>query len=143
MLETLLGADAPDAERANPTEAVLRLLRRQVLARLAGDGEPGSRASWGALECDLFPPVAGLAEAAERLARALGRIIEPLETLRARLAARLEDEAEDMDAATRIRIEAACRSLGRRAIDPLTAWRGMLRGVAERPGRAGRSGRST
>ena len=134
MVEKLLGADALDPDRANPTEALLRLLRRQVLARVAGDGEPGSRVSWGALECDLFPPVPGLAAAAERLGRALGRIIEPMETLRSRLAARLVDEAEDMDAATRVRIEAACRSLGRRAIDPVTAWRGMLRGVAGGPG---------
>jgi ATP-dependent DNA helicase DinG len=137
-----LAEDGPElagleAGRANPTEALLRLLRRQVLARVVGDAEPGSRASWGALECDLFPLVPGLAEAAERLARALGRIIEPLETLRTRLAARLEDEAEEMDAATRVRIEATCRSLGRRAIDPLTAWRGMLRGVAEGPGEPG------
>ncbi len=137
MVARVLGPDAPDTDRANPTETFLRLLRRQVLARLAGDGEPGSRASWGALECDLLPPVVGLAEAAERLGRALGRMIEPLETLRSRLAARLDDEAEEMDAATRVRIEAACRSLGRRAIDPLTAWRGMLRGVADGPGEPG------
>jgi ATP-dependent DNA helicase DinG len=126
-----------EAGRANPTEAFLRLLRRQVLARVVGDGEPGSRASWGALECDLFPTLPTLPEAADRLARALGRIIEPLETLRTRLGARLEDEAEDMDAATRVRIEATCRSLGRRAIDPLTAWRGMLRGVADGPNEPG------
>ncbi len=131
------GAARPEPARANPTEAFLRLLRRQVLARVIGDGEPGSRASWGALECDLFPPVEALPEAADRLARALGRIVAPLETLRSRLAARLEDEAEDMDAATRVRIEATCRSLGRRAIDPLTAWRGMLGGLAEGPGEPG------
>ena len=126
-----------EAGRGNPTEAFLRLLRRQVLARVVGDGEPGSRASWGALECDLFPPLEALPEAADRLARALGRIIQPLQTLRSRLAARLEDEAEDLDAATRIRIEATCRSLGRRAIDPLTAWRGMLGGAIAGRGEPG------
>jgi ATP-dependent DNA helicase DinG len=123
----------------NPTETFLHLLRRQVLARVAGDDGPdarwgsrgGSRASWGALECDLFPTAEALPHAADRLARALARIAEPLETLRARLAARLEDEAEELEAATRIRIEAACRSLGRRAIDSLTAWRGMLRAVSD------------
>ncbi|HET6235164.1 MAG TPA: ATP-dependent DNA helicase [Acetobacteraceae bacterium] len=137
ILEKLSGADALHADHANPTESFLRLLRRQVLARVVGDGDPGSRASWGAQECDLFPPVTGLVQAAEHLARALGRIVQPLETLRTRLAARLEDEAEEMDAATRVRIEATCRSLGRRAIDPLTAWRGMLRAVAEAPGEPG------
>ena len=74
-----------------------------------------------------------MAEAAEDLGRALARIAEPLTTLRTRLLARLEDEAEEMDAATRNRIEAAGRSLGRRAIDPLGAWRAMLRAIAERP----------
>ncbi len=75
-------------------------------------------------------------EAAEYLGRALARIIEPLTTLRTRLLARLEDEAEDMDAATRNRIEATCRSLGRRAIDPLGAWRAMLRAIADTAARA-------
>ena len=117
----------------NPTETVLRLLRRQVLARVAGDDGPASRAGWGALECDLFPTADALPQAADRLAGALSRIAEPLETLRARLVARLEDEAEELDAATRIRIEAAGRSLGRRAIDPLTAWRDMLRAVSDGP----------
>jgi ATP-dependent DNA helicase DinG len=132
-----LEAAGREAGQGNPTEVFLRLLRRQVLARVVADGEPGSRASWGALECDLFPPVEALPEAADRLARALGRIVAPLEILRTRLAARLEDEAEDMDAATRVRIEASCRSLGRRAIDPLTAWRGMLQAVIAGPGEPG------
>ncbi len=49
-------------------------------------------------------------QAAERLARALARISEPLATLRERLLARLDDEAEDLDEATRNRIEAIGRS---------------------------------
>ena len=103
---------ASTAGRANPTEAFLRLARRQVLARVPGDG---GRA--GALECDLFPPGPGLTEAAERLARALARIAEPLTTLRERLTARLDDEAEDLDAATRNRIEATgARSAAARSI---------------------------
>ena len=124
-----------DAGRPNPTEAFLRFAHRQVLARTQGDGDPrGSNPrAFGAQECDLFPPADGMPEAAEYLARALARIIEPLTTLRLRLLARLEDEAEDMDPATRNRIEAACRSLGRRAIDPLGAWRAMLGAIAETP----------
>ena len=108
--------------QANPAEAFLRLARRQVLARGAGDRDPGR----GALECDLFPPVPGLTEAAERLARALGRIAEPLATLKERLTARLDDEAAELDPATRNRIEATARSLRRRALDPLSAWQAML-----------------
>jgi len=117
-----------DVGQPNPTEAFLTLVRRQVLARLPGDGQPASRY---ALECDLFPLLPGLVEAGERLERALGRIAEPLATLSRRLAARLEDEAEDLDSATRARIEAACRSLARRAGDRLSAWRAMLGTLAE------------
>jgi ATP-dependent DNA helicase DinG len=114
--------------RPNPTEAFLRLVRHQVLARVQGtDGEPSRLATWGAAECDVFPPAPDLPAAAERLARSFGRIVQPLGILRERLLARLDAEAEDMDAATRNRIEAIGRSLVRRALNPLTAWQSMLR----------------
>jgi ATP-dependent DNA helicase DinG len=113
--------------RANPAEALLRAARRQVLARLAGAGEP----ALGTLECDLFPVAPDLAQAASGLDRALARLRAPLASLAERLAARLQDEAEDLDAATRARIEATCRTLRRRALEPLSAWRAMLRATAE------------
>ncbi|HEX4261776.1 MAG TPA: ATP-dependent DNA helicase [Acetobacteraceae bacterium] len=121
-----------DAEpgRANPAESFLRLVRQQVLARLPGAGEPARR---GALECGLFPLAPGLAEAASLLERALGRIAAPLRTLAERLSARLEDEAEELDTATRSRIETSCRSLARRALGRLDAWGAMLRTLAEPP----------
>ena len=112
---------------ANPTEAVLRLLRRQVLARAGAEAE----ASGFALECDLAPMLAELAAAAERLRRALARLTEPLVSLRERLLARLDAEADDMDSATRLRIEASGRSLLRRAIQPLVAWQAMLQRLSE------------
>jgi ATP-dependent DNA helicase DinG len=112
------------AGRANPTEAFLRLARRQVLARAA---EPHGRLA--NLETDLYPIAPGLGEAAADLMRALGRIEAPLRTLSSRLAARLEDEAEELDSAMRVRIEATCRSLKRRAIDRLSAWQAMLAAV--------------
>jgi ATP-dependent DNA helicase DinG len=132
---TRLSGDRPElggleAGRPNPTEAFLRLARQQVLARLAGPQDPAQR---GSLECDLFPVAPDLPEAALTLERALGRIAEPLRMLVGRLAARLEDEAEDLDSATRIRIEAACRSISRRALDRLSVWQAMLRAVAEPP----------
>ena len=114
--------------RANPSEMFLRQVRRQVLARVAGDGEPAGSNS---VECDLYPVQAEVAAAAQDLGRALARIEAPLRLLSTRLAARLEDEAEELDAALRGRIEAACRSLNRRGVDPLTAWQGMLRGTCE------------
>lgn len=113
-----------DGSRPNPTEAFLRLIRRQVLAREARD-----EAAWGALECDMFPPGPGVVEAAQRLVRALARISEPLATLRERLLGRLDEEADDMDGATRNRIEASARSLSRRVLTPLSAWQNMLRSL--------------
>jgi ATP-dependent DNA helicase DinG len=120
-----------DSGHPNPTEAFLRLVRRQVLARIHGsDGEPSRLATWGAAECDVFPPAPDLPPAADRLARALARITEPLATLRERLLARLDAEAEEMDATTRNRIEAIGRTLHRRALNPLSAWHAMLRQLA-------------
>jgi ATP-dependent DNA helicase DinG len=123
-----------DPGRPNPTEAFLRLIRRQVLARLEGDDELPR----GTHETDLFPALEELPEVALTLARGLARLAEPLIALRTRLAARLDEEADDMDAATRNRIEATCRSLGRRAIDPLSAWQAMLRAAAAPPPELGR-----
>ncbi len=117
------GFDGVEASRPNPTEAFLRLIRRQVLARTAG---ADARTGFGSIECDVFPLNDEAAQAAERLARALARISEPLATLRERLLGRLDDEAEDMDEPTRNRIEAVGRSLTRRALNPLSAWQTML-----------------
>ena len=113
--------------QANVSESVLRLVRQQVLAR-APANEPGRRA---ALECDLHPTIDGLTEAADRLARAFARIATPLQTLVDRLAARLSDEAEELDSATRGRIEAAVRVIKHRAVEPLMAWQTMLNGLTE------------
>src|ERR1700722_20385059 len=127
-----LHEDDPDLEgvepaRPNPSEGFLKLIRRQVLARTAGvDGRP----TFGSMECDVFPMNEDAGQAADRLARALARIAEPLATLRERLLARLDDEAEDLDEATRNRIEAIGRSLLRRAMNPLQAWQAMLGSLA-------------
>jgi ATP-dependent DNA helicase DinG len=122
-----------EAGQVNATEAVLRLVRQQALAR-APDAMPGVKA---VMECDLHPLVPGLDEAAERLSRALGRIIEPLRMLAERLAARLEDEAEDLDPAMRARIEAAARMLKHRAIERLASWQAMLDQLSEPPNEPG------
>ncbi|NPD68115.1 ATP-dependent DNA helicase [Lichenicola cladoniae] len=118
--------DAGIAEASNPTEALLHLLRQQVLARAGTRGE-----AFGAMECDLQPVSEELGEAASRLERALVRIAEPLTTLVNRLLAKLEEEADTLDTATRGRIEAATRTIRRRAISRLEAWIAMLRAVSE------------
>lgn len=115
-----------EVARPNATEAFLRLIRHQVMARVARE-----EGGWGSLECDVFPLGPDVAEAAERLARALARIAQPIATLRERLLARLDEEADDMDGATRNRIEAAGRSLNRRALAPLSAWQNMLHALSE------------
>jgi ATP-dependent DNA helicase DinG len=120
--------------RNNPTEAFLAILRTQVMARVQGDGEA---ARVNAIECGLYPVAPDMPAAAALLARGFARISTSLNTLSTRLAARLDDEAEDLDEPTRNRIEAACRSLKRRAIDPLAAWQAMLAACAAPPPQPG------
>jgi ATP-dependent DNA helicase DinG len=122
----------PDAT-PNAAEAYLRAVREQVLARTREKAEAGLYDS----ECDLFPVTAALPDAAEALGRALTRLGEPLKALRDRLAARLEEEAESLEVADRIRIETTCRALDRRALMPIQAWQGMLATLQADPPEAG------
>jgi len=124
------GRLASGEEPVNPSEAFLRLARGQVLARLTGDAEAGGR---GSLECELYPVAPGLPDAAALLGRALARIAEPLKTLAQRLGQKLEDESEELETAQRNRIEAARRSIKRRALDRLAAWTAMLDAVGAVP----------
>ena len=119
---------APPGEAGNPAERLLALLARQVEARTAENG--GN-------ECDLHPQAPGVAEAAATLARALERIHAPLTTLVERLAARLDEDAETLDATTRGRIEAMTGVIRRRALNRLAAWIAMLRAVDSPPPEAG------
>lgn len=119
---------------ANPAEAFLAALRVQILARLSARAlDEEARAGFSA-ECDLQPVSEAVGAAAAQLARALARLAEPLKTLRTRLLARLDDEAEELDAATRARIEGMGRTLGRRALEPLAAWAAMLEDLGQPPG---------
>jgi ATP-dependent DNA helicase DinG len=106
-------------------EKFLHLVRQQVYARAPSRGSP-----YG-LEADTAPPVAGLIEAAATLDAALARLARPLQRLRGRLQARLDDQAEKLDSATRVRIEAVCRALARRGDLMIAAWRAMLTGLDE------------
>jgi ATP-dependent DNA helicase DinG len=121
-------ASGPEHEDrlANPTEAFLKLVRQQVLARVAAD-EPLYD-----VECDLHPVLPELAEAGAALERALGRIAEPLALLRDRLQEKLEaEDAEELEVGERIRLETAARGIERRALMPLQAWQGMLRALRD------------
>jgi ATP-dependent DNA helicase DinG len=117
------------ARRVNPTEAFLRTVRRQVLART--DREDGLYD----VECDLHPLTPGLTEAGEALERALKRLAEPLATLRDRLQARLENDegSQELETGDRIRLETAAKGVENRALVPLAAWQAMLRALREAP----------
>ena len=111
--------DADSSE--GPTERFLALVRQQVYARAPQRGEGYS------LETEVRPAADGLVEAALALEGALEKLEKPLVELRDGLGDRLDREADTLDSDTRRRIEATMRSLERRAVRPLRAWRQMLR----------------
>ena len=104
-------------------ESFLVLIRRQVYARVSDPSSP-----YG-LECDAKPPLDGLVEAAGALDTALKRLIEPMLALRKILLARLDDDADDLDTNTRLRIEAVARSISRRGEGMIGGWRTMLKSL--------------
>jgi ATP-dependent DNA helicase DinG len=106
-----------------PTERFLSLVREQVLARARGQDGPYS------LETEVAPPLPELAEAAAALDVALHGLDLPVSNLMKALEARLDDEAANLDPTTRQRIEGLVRSLDRRALRPVRAWRAMCRTV--------------
>lgn len=105
-------------------EAFLGLVRQQVYARAQGRNGPYS------LETTADPPVEGLVEAAQALHRNLTGLRDPLAKLIRFLLARLDAEADELDTATRLRIESVCRSLERRALNQIGNWMSMLETVA-------------
>ncbi|MCG8692055.1 MAG: ATP-dependent DNA helicase [Minwuiales bacterium] len=110
-----------EGEPFGPTERFLALVRQQVYARA-----PDRERTYG-LETSTEEPVAGLLEAARGLDDALGDLLEPVTALQKVLLQMLDDEAADLDTASRVRVEAAASGLERRARVPLQAWRAMLR----------------
>jgi ATP-dependent DNA helicase DinG len=110
-----------EANPQGPAEAFLARVSQQVRARASDSGTPYH------LEAPSAEPVPGLIEAARQLDKALERLMLPMRRLTGRLAARLDDEAAELDSATRLRIEALCRGLLRRSDAQLMSWLGMLR----------------
>jgi len=116
-----------DGRSQGACETFLALVRQQVHARVASSDGP-----YG-LECEPRPLIDGLAESADALAKALGRLASPLATLAKTLATMLDTQAGALDSGMRQRIEAVARSIERRALVPLAAWRDMLAGLAQSP----------
>ena len=108
-----------EGETRGPMEAFLAQVRHVVLARVDNDRSP-----YG-LEVSVEEPDAGLLQAADEAAAAFEALRRPMLELGRHMIARLDDDAEDLDTPTRLRLEAAARTLKRRA-DMVKAWRAML-----------------
>jgi ATP-dependent DNA helicase DinG len=114
-----------DGRPSGPTEAFLALVRQQVMARAEGANDDGDYD----LECDPGDPVPGLLDAAERLEAALAELQRPMVALVNALKVRLDQDVEDLDTSTRLRIDAAARALTRRIEGMVKPWRAMLQGL--------------
>ena len=110
---------------AGPAESFLRLVRQQVYARDKNADSP-----YG-LETDAAPPVDGMIGAALELLDALTEIKRPAGVLIGCLARQLDDEADDLDTATRQRVEAVARSLERRGVIQVGDWCKMLTSLGQ------------
>ena len=103
-----------------PAERFLALVRAQLLARAhRPDSEYG-------LECPKEPVLEGLLDRAAELERALEALARPLAALRRELLATLDREADRLESAARLRMEAVTRGIERRGLLQLGAWRAML-----------------
>ncbi len=112
-----------DGMPAGPMEEFLLNVKTQVMAR---SGKPDSPYS---IECGAVEFVPGLEETAFILAKALANLSDPLTNLTKALLKRLEDDAEELDTATRLRIEAAVQGLSRRINTMIVPWQSMLKGL--------------
>jgi ATP-dependent DNA helicase DinG len=101
-------------------ERFLALVYRQILARAPDLDTPYD------IETDRHPLLDGLVEQAGSATMALHAIEQPARRLAASLRGRLDDEADELDSGLRVRIEAMIRSLERRIVNPIQAWREML-----------------
>jgi ATP-dependent DNA helicase DinG len=101
-------------------ESFLSAVRGLVYARAHGrDGPYG-------LEIEVAEISDAVRETARALKQKLDRLIQPAKRLSDLLHSRLDEEADELDGATRVRIEQVCRSLNHRVGDQAKAWADML-----------------
>jgi ATP-dependent DNA helicase DinG len=151
-MEALLGEDAESAALVEEIEHRARILPREAwhqrMAREAGEGSAEAffalvrrqvyaraldRENPYTLEADCQPLIENLLDAALSLQSDLAALAAPLRALAKKLAARLDEEAEDLPSDERRRIEAIARSLMRRGVLPLEGWIAMLEGLKGEP----------
>jgi len=104
-----------------PMEKFLQLVKQQVLARCGAPDSPYS------VECPASEFIPDLEEAARHLGQALADLANPLTALAKSLVAKLEDDADELDTATRQRIEAAVQGLSRRTTLMIKPWQEILK----------------
>lgn len=104
-----------------PTEEFLLHVKQQVLAR---SGQPDSPYT---IETTANEFVPGLEDAAFKLEKVFSGLAKPLSKLCKALLKKLEDDAEDLDTATRLRIEATVQGLSRRINMMISPWQSMLK----------------
>jgi ATP-dependent DNA helicase DinG len=109
-----------EGEPRQAIERFLAVVRRQVLARAA------NLESAYDLETDRHPLLDDMPEAAAAANHALAALEAPIKRLGAFLERSLDQDAEELETAQRQRIEAMMKSLERRVVLPVAAWRGML-----------------
>ncbi|MDX2145133.1 MAG: ATP-dependent DNA helicase [Rhodospirillaceae bacterium] len=108
-----------DGEPAGAAEKFLGLVWKQVMAR-TNTSSPYS------LETDATEPIEGLIDAAQALSEALRKLETPMRKLIAGFKRKLDDEAATLESTVRARIEALIRTLERRGLMQVLAWRDML-----------------
>ncbi len=113
-----------DNQPHGAAEEFLVLVRQQVYARANADS-PYS------LETETAEPIDGLLHAASALDEKLKRLETPLRRLVAGFKAKLDADAETLETSARIRIEALIRTLERRGLMDVIAWRDMLSALSK------------
>ncbi|MBT5185243.1 MAG: ATP-dependent DNA helicase [Kordiimonadaceae bacterium] len=108
-----------------PMEKFLSFIRTQIFSRTYGQGD------FHSIETFAANPVEGLTEAAGELKKALDELIAPLKRLSALLLKKLDAEADELDSATRNRLESISRSITRRCEIISDGWCPMLAGFID------------
>jgi len=125
--EGISGRIAPPSGEVNPVGPIEQFLMAALEQIRARTSEAASSASseFGT-ECAVRPATDPLLETARGAAQAIAALEAPLLALSRHLEDILDDEAAELEPASRARIEGALRGLDRRARMTLPGWRSML-----------------
>ena len=109
-----------DGMPQGPAEVFFAAVRREVYARAANsDSIYGLEVGYGVPAEEMITTAASLESALTKLERSINILVK-------HLLARLDDEADSLETATRLRLESIARALQHRALDTLNVWRSML-----------------